>query len=85
MEFLDKNDPQDKKHLDYYNSYASELVAIKDSYSAFEFTQDMQGSGIEKAQVYSTLDKRDGSNIVKISLQVSTGEVFTAFEGTLTK
>ena len=27
----------------------------------------------------------DGSNIVKITLQLSTGEVFTAFEGTLTK
>ena len=162
-EFLDENDPQDKKHLDYYNSYASELVAIKNCYSAFEFTHDMMGSGIEKAQVYSTLDKTegsitceelktmsvganysvsdvfvtvtdpqgnillknihrcgtdhirevpmtantttwetdaegnflpishgidefaDGSNTVKISLQLSSGHVLTAFEGTLTK
>lgn len=162
-EFLDENDPQDKKHLDYYNSYKSELVAIKNSYNAFEYTPDMMGAGIEKPQFYSTLDRTegsitcdelkamsvgsnysvsdvfvivtdpqgnellrnihrcgtdhirevpmsagvttweedaegnvlpisqgieefaDGTNTVKICLQVSSGQVFTAFEGTLTK
>ena len=162
-EFLDENDPQDKKHLDYYNSYKSELEVIKNCYSAIEYTPEMMGSGIEKADIYSTLDKTsgsitceelknmivasnysvsdvfvtvtdadgkvllknihrcgcdhirevpmsagvttwetdetgnvlpishgieefaDGSNTVKITLQLSTGEVFTAFEGTLTK
>ena len=162
-EFLDENDPQDKKHLDYYNSYVQELEVIKNCYNAIDYTPDMMGSGIEKAEVYSTLDKRDGSitcdelkamsvgsnysvsdvfvivtdaqgnellrnihrcgtshirevamsagvttweedangnvlpishgieefadgtNTVKISLQLSTGDVFTAFEGILTK
>ena len=163
VEFLDENDPQDKQHLDYYNSYVQELDVIKNCYSAIDYTPDMMGAGIEKAQIYSTLDKTsgsityeelknmsvasnysvsdvfvtvtdpegkellknihrsgcdhireismsaglttwetdadgnvlpishsieeyaDGSNTVKISLQLSTGEVFTAFEGTLTK
>lgn len=161
-EFLDKNDPQDKKHLDYYNSYVQELDVIKNCYSAIAYTPDMMGSGIEKAEFYSTLEKNsgsitceelkalsvasnysvsdvfviitdsqdnvllknihrcgcdhirevsmnagvttwetdeagtvlpishgieefaDGTNTVEIRLQVSTGEVFTAFKGTLT-
>ena len=162
-EFLDENDPQDKTHLDYYNSYASELVAIKNCYNAFDFAPDMMSSSIEKPRFYSTLDREngsitceelkamtvgsnysvsdvfvtvtdsqgnvllknihrcgtdhirevpmsagvttweedangnvlpishgieefaDGTNSVKITLQVSSGDVFTAFEGTLTK
>ena len=163
VEFLDENDPQDKKHLDYYNAYKSELVAIENSYSAIAYTPDMMGAGIEKPQVFSTLDRTegsitceelknmsvaanysvsdvfvevtnaqgqvllknihrcgcdhireismaagvttwekdadgnvlpisygieefaDGSNTVKISLQLSTGDLLTAFEGTLTQ
>ena len=60
-EFLDENDPQDKKHLDYYNSYVDQLDVIKNCYSAIPYTPDMMGRGIEKAEFYSTLDRTSGS------------------------
>lgn len=56
LELLDPEDPQDKKHLDYYNSYADKLVSVKNRYSAFDFQDNMAGSGVEKAEVYCTYE-----------------------------
>lgn len=61
VEVLDPNDPQDKKHLDYYETYKDQVGGIKDLYSAIPYSEEMGGAGIEKAQVYSTLDKTEGS------------------------
>lgn len=60
-ELLDPNDAQDKKHLDYFASYKDKLVGVEERYSAIDFTQEMNGSGIEPAQVYTTLDRTEGS------------------------
>lgn len=59
-EFLDENDPQDKQHLDYYNSYAEDLTAIQSKYSSITCTDEAFGNSVEKAQVYSTLDRTEG-------------------------
>jgi len=59
IEFLDENDPQDKKHIDYYNEYFSEKTAVAGQYSVFTFTQEelleLTGPGVEKAVVFTTL------------------------------
>lgn len=60
-EVLDPNDPQDKKHLDYYETYKDQVGGIKELYTAIPYSEEMGGAGIEKAQVYSTLDKTEGS------------------------
>lgn len=59
-ELLDPADEQDKKHLDYFNSYKDQLVSVQERYSAIEFTGEMNGSTIEPAKVYSTLGKTEG-------------------------
>ena len=73
-EFLDENDPQDKKHLDYYNSMKEKLSVAESRYTAFSFTREeleaMSGSGIEKAKVFTTLDTK------KKSVEVSELENF---------
>ena len=61
VELLDPADEQDKKHLDYYHSYADKLTAVKDAYSAVEFSDEMNGTGVEKGQVYNSLDRTEGS------------------------
>jgi len=57
-EFLDPNDPQDKKHLDFYESLANPLASVKNCYTAFQFTEaewkQMTGLGVEKAVTFST-------------------------------
>lgn len=65
LEFLDENDPQDKMHLDYYNSYADKLVSVKNRYEHFAFTDEMNGRGIEKAVTYCTYE---GSTITPADL-----------------
>lgn len=59
IEFLDENDPQDKKHIDYYNEYFSEKSAVAGQYKTFTFTNEelleMTGPGVEKAVVFTTL------------------------------
>lgn len=161
LELLDPNDPQDKKHIDYYYTYADKLIGTKDSYHTFEMPADACGAQVEKAYTMSTLESGsvtaaefeklvvganypisdvfvtvtdpsgkvllknvhrcvnlydrevamtagistwqldgdgnplpistgvaelcDGQNTVKVTMQVSTGELLTAFEGTLTK
>lgn len=161
LEFLDENDPQDKKHLDYYHSYADQLKAVENSYKVFTYADEMGGAGVEKAKTYCTHSgetvtyaelvtmtvgsnysisdvfvtvkdsggkellqniyraergyirevsmmagdctwKTDaqgnrvlisngieplanGSNVIEITIQLSTGELLTAYKGTLTK
>lgn len=59
IEFLDENDPQDKKHIDYYNEYFSEKSAVAGQYDVFQLTdeelKEMTGPGVEKAVVFTTL------------------------------
>ena len=61
IELLDENDPQDKKHIDYYNEYFSEKSAVAEQYSVFTFTdeqlKEMTGPGVEKSIVLSTLEE----------------------------
>lgn len=60
-ELLDPSDEQDKKHLDYFYSYKDKLTAIQDAYSAIEYSEEMDSLSVEKGQVYSTLDRNNGS------------------------
>ena len=55
-ELLDENDPQDKKHLDYYRSYADQLTCIKDLYQVFPEGAEACGIGIEEAVTYCNYD-----------------------------
>ena len=160
-EFLDENDQQDKKHLDYYMSYVDKLESRNARYQVFTEAREKCGNGVEKAETYCThsgdsisyadfagmtvgsnysisdvfvtvkdatgkqllknihraaslncrevsmtdgkhtweLDAdgnripildgvealADGKNIIEITLQLSTGELLTAYKGTLTK
>lgn len=61
LEFLDENDPQDKKHIDYYNSYASELKAVQNKYKSLAVGEEAWGAAVEKAQTYTTLGKSEGA------------------------
>ena len=54
-ELLDPNDEQDKKHLDYYHSYADKLPGAKALYNTFAFTDEMHGDSVEKAVTYCTV------------------------------
>lgn len=60
-ELLDPANEQDKKHLDFYHSYADKLTAVQDSYSNISFTEEMNGTGVEKGQVYNSLGRSEGS------------------------
>ena len=59
-EFLDENDPQDKKHLDYYNNMKDKLSVLESRYTAFEFAKEelraMSGIGIEETKTFTTID-----------------------------
>ena len=55
-ELLDPNDEQDKKHLDYYHSYADKLPGVKALYSTFDFTDEVHGDSVEKAVTYCTYE-----------------------------
>lgn len=61
LELLDPNDEQDKKHLDYYDSYKDKLVALRSCFNVLPYIPEDMGGGVEKAKVYSTLDKTEGS------------------------
>lgn len=61
LELLDPANEQDKKHIDFYNSYADKLVAVQDSYTNISFSDEMNGAGIEKGQVYNSLGRSEGS------------------------
>ena len=54
LEFLDENDPQDKKHLDYYYSYADQLTWMNKSYTVFDHADEMNGAAVEQAKTYCT-------------------------------
>ena len=60
LELLDPKDPQDKKHIDYYYTYADKISGNKTSYSAFEMPADATGAEVEKAR---TLCTYEGSTI----------------------
>ena len=159
LEVLDPQDPQDQKHIDYYNTYADKISGIKGEYTTFQvpasgaeiekgialctetgssmtaadFEKMVVGSNYIISDVFVTvtdpngqvllqnthrtetlydrevpmtagvatweLDENgnrlpistglealaDGQNTVTVKLQISTGELLTAFEGTLTK
>ena len=55
-ELLDPNDPQDKKHLDYYASYADKLTAVRDCYSTLIYDPSLCGNDVEEAQVFCTYE-----------------------------
>lgn len=59
-ELLDPNDEQDKKHLDFYETFKDKLVAVSNCYTAIPYNAEDSGTGIEKSVVYSTLDKTEG-------------------------
>lgn len=60
VELLDPANEQDKKHLDFYNSYADKLTAVQNSYSKIAFSDEMNGAGIEKGRVYNSLGRTEG-------------------------
>lgn len=160
-EFLDENDEQDKKHLDYYMSYVDKLESRDVRYQVFTDAREKCGNGVEKAEAYCTYEGDtityadfaamtvgsnysisdvfvtvtdaegkellrniyratftnfrevsmsygkstwetdadgnripisngvealvDGKNIIEVTMQLSTGEILTAYKGTLTK
>ena len=55
-ELLDPNDPQDKKHLDYYASYSDKLTAVQDCFSALTYDPALCGTDVEAAQVFCTYE-----------------------------
>ena len=57
LELLDENDPRDKAHLDYYYSYAADLVVWKGKYSVITPEDDICGQAVEKARLYTTLEE----------------------------
>lgn len=71
VELLDPNDQQDKKHLDYYNSYAHKLTAVRQAYSEVDFAPEMNGTAVEKGQVYNSLGKAEGNITVSQLQQLS--------------
>ena len=56
LELLDPEDPQDKKHIDYYNTYADKIVGVKSSYTTFEPQEDCYGAEVEKARTLCTYE-----------------------------
>lgn len=54
VEFLDENDPQDKKHLDYYMGYVDRLESRNVRYKVFTDARTKSGNAVEKAEVYCT-------------------------------
>ena len=56
LELLDPNDPQDKKHIDYYYTYADKLSDYRSSYSVFEVPEDAGGAGVEKGRALCTYE-----------------------------
>lgn len=160
-EFLDENDAQDKKHLDYYATFADKLESRNNRYKTFTNAPQNCGNAVEKAETYCTYTGdnisyadfaaltvganysisdvfvtvtdgsgkqllknifratntnfrevsmtagkstwetdadgnqipitdgvealADGKNVLEITLQLSTGELLTAYKGTLTK
>ena len=59
-ELLDPADGQDKKHLDFYETYKDQLVSVEKTYSAVPYIAEDSGMGIEEAVLYTTLDKSEG-------------------------
>jgi len=55
-ELLDPNDPQDKKHLDYYRSYMGITGGVKAMYSAFAITDKDHSDAVETADTYCTFE-----------------------------
>lgn len=55
-ELLDENNPQDKIHLDYYNTYADQLTCISDLYNTFPEAVAASGTGIEETAVYCSYE-----------------------------
>lgn len=51
-EFLDEKDQQDKKHMDYYLSYADKLESKKIRYQTFPEAVGKCGNGVEATEVY---------------------------------
>ena len=66
LELLDPEDPQDKKHIDYYYTYADKITGIKDSYQTFEVPADACGAEVEKAY---TLCTNEGSSITAAAFE----------------
>lgn len=60
-ELLDPADQQDKKHLDFYDTFKDKLVSVKNCYAALPYKAEDTGAGIEPAVIYSTLDKSEGT------------------------
>ena len=61
VELLDPADEQDKKHLDYFETYRDQLNAGVSKYSVITPDETANGDGVEQSKVYSTLDKTEGS------------------------
>lgn len=56
VELLDPNEPQDKKHLDYYESYKDRIPGVKALYNTFDFVEETHGNSVEKAVTYCTVE-----------------------------
>jgi hypothetical protein len=59
-EYLDPEDPEDQKHIDFYNAYIKNNTAsLAKRYSEFDFSstelREMSGEGVEKAIVFTNL------------------------------
>ena len=55
-ELLDPNDPQDKQHLDYYNTYKDQISGVNALYNTFTFSEEAHSEQVEKAVTYCTAD-----------------------------
>ena len=58
-EFLDENDPQDKKHLDYYNSYKDQLTRLNYRFTVLDYPEDCGTAAVEKGRVFANMESGD--------------------------
>lgn len=81
IELLDENDPQDKKHIDYYNEYFAKSSAVKSQYQIFKFTEEelleMSGPGVEKARVFTTLEEGTDSITYNQFMRMAVGSNYS--------
>ena len=79
-ELQDPNDPQGQKYLAYYKDMMAKTHAVDNLYTVFDCTDACKGTGVEKAETFST--KKNGSisladfNALVVGSNYSISDVF---------
>lgn len=85
LELLDENDPVDKEHLAYYQSYAKELTALQNRYKVFPFREEMNSASVEPAVTYCSYEGEQISptdfSAMTVGANYSISDVFVTVTG----